>query len=44
MKKYYDNLNTEIKKYFKILESNFPEWLNEYINTKELLSQQYISV
>ena len=43
-KKYYDNLNTEIKKYFKILESNFPEWLNEYINTKELLSQQYISV
>ena len=44
MKKYYDNLNTEIKKYFKILESNFPEWLNEYIDTKELLSQQYISV
>ena len=44
MKKYYDNLNTEIKKYFKVLESNFPEWLNEYINTKELLSQQYISV
>ena len=43
-KKYYDNLNTEIKKYFKILESNFPEWLNEYIDTKELLSQQYISV
>ena len=44
MKKYYDNLNTEIKEYFKILESNFPEWLNEYIDTKELLSQQYISV
>ena len=44
MKKYYDNLNTEIKKYFKILEPNFPEWLNEYIDTKELLSQQYISV
>ena len=44
MKKYYDNLNTEIKDYFKILEPNFPEWLNEYIDTKELLSQQYISV
>ena len=44
MYKYYDNLNKEIKEYFKILEPNFPEWLNEYINTKELLSQQYISI
>ena len=40
MKKYYDNLNTEIKKYFKILESNFPEWLNEYINRKVIFSFQ----
>ena len=44
MKKYYDNLSTEVKEYFKILEPNFPEWLNEYIDTKEMLSQQYISV
>ncbi|MBQ9181253.1 MAG: hypothetical protein IJ134_01250 [Bacilli bacterium] len=44
MNNYYDNLNKEIKDYFKILEPNFPEWLNEYIDTKELLSQQYISV
>lgn len=44
MTTYYDNLNEEIKEYFKILEPNFPEWLNEYINTKELLSQKYISV
>mgnify|MGYP002516097187 CR=1 FL=1 len=44
MRNYYDNLGTEIKEYFKILESDFPEWLNEYINTKELLSQQYISI
>lgn len=44
MHKYYDNLNKEIKEYFKILEPNFPEWLNEYIDTKELLSQQYISI
>ena len=44
MNKYYNNLNKEIKAYFNILESEFPEWLNEYINTKELLSQQYISV
>ena len=44
MKKYYDNLDAEVKEYFKVLESDFPEWLNEYIDTKELLSQQYISV
>ncbi len=41
---YYDNISEELKAYFKILEPNFPKWLNEYINTKELLSQQYISV
>lgn len=44
MSKYYDNVSKKIKDYFKILEPNFPEWLNEYIDTKELLSQQYISV
>ena len=44
MSKYYDNISKEIKDYFKILEPDFPEWLNEYIDTKELLSQQYISV
>ena len=42
MNKY--NANKEIKEYFKVLEPEFPEWLNEYINTKELLSQQYISI
>ena len=44
MSKYYDNISKEIKDYFKILEPDFPEWLNEYIDTKELLSQQYISI
>ncbi len=44
MNKYYDKVCEEIKEYFKILEPDFPEWLNEYINTKELLSQKYISV
>lgn len=44
MSKYYDNISKEIKDYFKILEPDFPEWLNEYIDTKELLAQQYISV
>lgn len=44
MSKYYDNISKKIKDYFRILEPNFPEWLNDYIDTKELLSQQYISV
>lgn len=42
MNQYYDNVCKEIKNYFEILEPEFPEWLNDYINTKELLSQQYI--
>lgn len=33
---YYDNLNDEVKEYFKILCEDFPEFLNEYINTKEM--------
>ena len=44
MNNYYSNLNKEVKEYFSILSPKFPEWLNEYINTKELLTQQYISV
>lgn len=36
MVKYLDKVNSEIKDYFKILEPNFPEWLNEYINTKDM--------
>lgn len=44
MNTYYNNLNKEIKQYFKVLEPDFPEWLYEYINTKELLKQKYISV
>lgn len=41
---YLDKLNQSIKEYFNILEPDFPEWLIEYINTKELLKQQYISI
>lgn len=44
MSNYLNNLNKEIKEYFEILEPNFPEWLVDYIETKELLSQRYISV
>ena len=28
MHKYYDNINKELKEYFKILEPNYPECLN----------------
>lgn len=41
---YISSAKKEIQEYFKILEPDFPEWLNEYINTKELLFQQYISI
>lgn len=41
---YLKNLDKKIKEYFNILEPNFPEWLNEYINTKEMLFQKNISV
>ena len=41
---YLENVDKEIIEYLNILESEFPEWLNDYINTKELLSQKYISV
>ncbi len=44
MKNYYNEVQDEIKEYFKVLEPDFPLWLHDYINTKELLSQQYISV
>ena len=39
---YISTINESVKEYFKILEPEFPKWLNEYINTKELLKQQYI--
>ncbi len=36
--------DSKIRKYFSILEPDFPEWLDDYINTDVLLHQQYISV
>lgn len=41
---YIDKVNGTIKDYFEVLEPDFPEWLNDYINTKEMLHQQYISI
>ena len=32
-----------IQDFFNLLEPNFPAWLYEYINTKEMLRQHYIS-
>lgn len=37
MEKYIENLNEEVRKYFKILSPEFPKWLLEYINTQEVL-------
>lgn len=33
MNKYLENLNEEVKEYFKILSPEFPDWLLEYIDT-----------
>ena len=41
---YIDKIDNRIKQYFNILENEYPEWLNDYINTEALLKQQYISV
>lgn len=40
---YIDYVDREVKEYFDILEPEYPEWLNEYINTDILLKQQHIS-
>lgn len=36
-------INAETAEYFKILSPDYPEWLDEYIATKELQTQKYIS-
>ena len=36
--------NENVNEYFNVLEPEFPNWLAEYINTKELMKQRYISV
>ena len=41
---YIDTIDKRVKEYFNILEKDYPEWLNDYINTDALLKQQYISV
>lgn len=41
---YVKGIDKNKKVYFEILENNFPIWLNEYINTKEMLHLQYVSM
>jgi hypothetical protein len=41
---YLENVDKKIIKYYNILEPDFPEWLNDYINTKEMLFLQNISI
>ena len=41
---YIDNIDKRIKKYYKLLCSEYPEWLNDYIEVPALLKQQYISM
>ncbi|MCR5572425.1 MAG: HD domain-containing protein [Candidatus Saccharibacteria bacterium] len=40
---YFSQLNDTIKSYFKILEPDFPKWLEEYIETPALLRSASIS-
>ena len=42
--KYIYSVDKKVLDYFNVLEPSFPEWLNDYIETKELLKQKYISV
>lgn len=43
MEEYFENLNPIIKEYFKILNSEIPEFLYEYINTKPMLRLNTVS-
>lgn len=44
MNKYLDNLNDEVKEYFKILSPEFPQWLLDYIETPEMQRISKISM
>lgn len=44
MENYFDSLNDETKEFFRILSPEFPEWMNDYINTPELQRIHKISL
>lgn len=41
---YLANVDEEVREYFRVLEPEFPEWLEEYIETDALWRQKYISL
>lgn len=41
---YLQSADKKVLDYFNILEPEFPEWLMNYVQTKEMLFQQHISV
>ena len=41
---YFNNLNEEVKEYFKILSPEFPNWLIDYIETPEMKRIDGISI
>lgn len=44
MNEYLENLNDEVKAYFKILSPEFPKWMLEYIDTPEMKRLSGISL
>lgn len=40
---YYENLNPEIKEYFKIISSHFPKFLIPFIESKTLMRLKDVS-
>ena len=41
--RYIETLKKYTKEYFKVLSPDYPEWLDEYIETERMQKQQYIS-
>lgn len=41
---YLDKIDDKILEYYKLLEPNFPNWLNDYISAPIMLKQKYISM
>lgn len=42
--RYIDTINKDIKAYYEILSKDYPNWLDDYINTKEIQKLKSISV
>ncbi len=42
--KYIEKTSKQIRDYFNILSPEYPEWIDEYIETDRMLNQQYIGI